>query len=321
MKEKNNPKSIILAQAVEGFYSRKENAISIDEFLYRPPRDGIHPSLYAFACNSASSGLSKEETLDLINKGLDRYPARRDPDLREIECAIDDGFRKILEGDSSEQVEREKYCKDEAREIFEDTSINEEDLVKSSPQPIPLTTSEALSGLFDTGDLVNLAVSARSTKTNYLDEWLSMGDLSKYQLMVPHPMNALHGITKNGRKHRPRTVSNTGPRNWVVTEFDQPPIEWQPSLISELAQIADQKPAMILWSGNKSLHAWWLIGDADSEAIEGFESEASRLGADPSLFGDARRCQLVRTPLTARDNGKVQRVLYWNPPTRKGGLL
>ena len=294
--------------------------INIEEFLYRPPREGIHTSLFAFACHSASSGLTKEETLDLINKGLDCYPARRDPDSREIECAIDDGFRKILEGDSSEQVEREKYCKDEAREIFEDTLLKEEDLVEQSPQPIPLTTSEALSELFDTGDLVNLAVNTRITKTDYLDEWLRRDDLSKYQFMVPHPMTALHGVTKNGRKHRPRTVSNTGPRNWVVTEFDKPPIDWQPSLIYELVQIADQKPALILWSANKSYHAWWPIGDEDSEAIEAFESEASRLGADPTLFGDDSRCQLVRTPLATRDNGKVQRVLYWNPPTRKGGL-
>jgi hypothetical protein len=291
-----------------------------DELSYQPPREGIHTSLYAFACQVAEAGISEERTRKLIDEGLNHCPPHRDPTDREIECAINDGFRRVLEGDSPEEVQRERYCKDEARDIFEDLSLQEEDLIESSPASIPTTTSEAISGLFDSGELVNLAVSARLSKTKYLDEWLAMDDLSKYQLMVPHPMTALHGVTKDGRKHRPRTISNTGLRRWVITEFDKPPIEWQPSLILELAEIADQKPAMILWSGNKSLHAWWEIADADAEAIEGFESEASRLGADPAILGDARRCQLVRTPMAIRDNDKVQRILYWNPPTGKGGL-
>ncbi|MEO1961718.1 MAG: hypothetical protein ABGW82_12255 [Paracoccus sp. (in: a-proteobacteria)] len=130
-------------------------------------------------------------------------------------------------------------------------------------------------------------------------------------------MSGRQGITKDGRPHRPRTVSNTGPRKWVIAEFDAPPLEWQPSLIVELAELAKQQPSVVVWSGNKSLQSWFSIGDTDADTVAAFENEATRLGADPAVMGDARRCQLIRTPMALRDNGNVQRVLFWNPEIRE----
>jgi hypothetical protein len=99
----------------------------------------------------------------------------------------------------------------------------------------------------------------------------------------------------------------------VIVEFDQPDPEWQPSLILELAEIAAQKPAVVLWSGQKSLHSWWEIGDATPCAVEAFENEAIRIGGDRVFFGDHQRAQMARLPMaTRKSNGNIQQVIFWN---------
>jgi hypothetical protein len=96
-------------------------------------------------------------------------------------------------------------------------------------------------------------------------------------------------------------------------EFDEPESEWQPSLILELADFCGQQPAVVLWSGNKSLHSWWEIGDASPAAVEAFENEAIRLGGDRVFFGENRRAQCARLPMaTRKENGNIQKVIFWN---------
>ncbi len=282
---------------------------------YVPPREGIHTSLFKFSCECAREGLSQEEAARLIEEGLQRHPARRDPDDREINCAVKDAFTAVWggcnEGAGGGNV-LESYCKESAEEAFYKRKLSESDLEQLSPQSLPQTPTEAITALFSDQELVNLATGPKRSVTRSAFEWRNMGNLTEFSLMVPHPMSDRQGITKDGRLHRPRTVSNTGPRKWVVAEFDSPPRDWQPSLIFELAEIAEQQPSVVIWSGNKSLHAWFAIGDASPDAVGAFESEATRLGADRALMGDGRRCQLVRTPMALRDNGTIQRVLFWN---------
>ncbi len=290
---------------------------------YVPPREGIHVSLFKFSCECARESLSQEETLQLIEKGLQLHPARRDPDDREINCAIKDAFAAVHGGEPKEEEPHpivESYCKETAEDVFYRRQLTESDLAQRSPQQTPKTPTEALGELFEDHELVNLATGPKRSFTRSVLEWKQRGDLSQYSLMVPHPMSARRGITKDGRPHRPRTTSNTGPRRWVVTEYDLPPIEWQPSLIAELSELAQQPPSVVLWSGNKSLQVWFLIGDNDAATVAAFENEAAKLGADPLVMGDPRRCQLVRTPMALRDNGNVQRVIFWNPEM-KGDIV
>ena len=286
---------------------------------YTPPYDGIHKSLFAFTTRCAEEGLSKEETKRRLEAGIAKHALRRELDPHEIPDAIRDGYNKVFNLDESPRVEKtERYHKGEAEDAHEQQDCLEDDLRNMSPMPPPASTMEALKELFEPDELLNLGSSKTRTFTAELSEWSNCSVLTSMPYMVPNPMTARRGMTKSGVPNRPRTQSNTGPRKWVIVEFDKPPIEWQPSLIMELTDISGQLPTLVLWSGNKSLHAWWAIRDADPESVHSFEMEAVRLGADPVFCGENSRHQLVRTPMAIReDNKKVQEVLFWNPECGK----
>jgi hypothetical protein len=198
-------------------------------------------------------------------------------------------------------------------DIYESYQITREDLISDSPVPPPDAPAEALAHLFIPDELVCVAKEFKSARTLPLSVWLELDeDLRKYQFVVPHPMTSKKGETKDGRMSS-RTFSNTGKRRRIVCDFDEPKAEMQPSLIVHLSKYCGGDPELILTSGGKSLHAWWRIDDWPDEYIERFEDEAARVGADPALLGEARKCQPVRLPAGTRNNGKSQSILFWNP--------
>jgi hypothetical protein len=284
------------------------------EPIYWPPYHGIHESLFAFACRSAEEGYNETETDEFIRKGLSTYHTRREVSDYEIEQQIRGGFIKATDTESPvDSKYLERFDRHHAKEVYEACRATMEDLAEISPLPPPADVSEALSALYKPFELINLGLSTKQTKTRSLSEWLKRSDLIDQEFIVPHPMTARVGITNDGRPHRPRTRSNTGPRRWVIVEFDQPDPLWQPSLIMELADFCGQQPAVVLWSGNKSLHSWWEIGDATPAAVEAFENEAIRLGGDRVFFGENRRAQCARLPMAIRkENGNIQKVIFWN---------
>ena len=54
--------------------------------------------------------------------------------------------------------------------------------------------------------------------TGTREEW--RGKLQKLQFIVPNPMTAEEGARKTDGKLSPRTLENTGPRRFLVIEFD-----------------------------------------------------------------------------------------------------
>ena len=103
-------------------------------------------------------------------------------------------------------------------------------------------------------------------------------------------------------------VSNTGPRRYLVCEFDQGTADEHAALLAHLAGHAPLVCAV--HSGGKSLHGWFNVEGQDEEKTRGFFRYAVSLGADPATW---TRSQFVRIPGGRRDNGKVQVVCYLNP--------
>ena len=105
-----------------------------------------------------------------------------------------------------------------------------------------------------------------------------------------------------------RCLANTGPRHYLVVEFDQGSFDQHAALLWHLRKFA---PLMIcVHSGGKSLHGWFFVADESEPVIEEFFRYAVSLGADPATW---TRCQLVRMPDGQRDNGKRQRVVFFDP--------
>jgi hypothetical protein len=132
------------------------------------------------------------------------------------------------------------------------------------------------------------------------------------QFIVPHPMTSERGIAKSG-KSGARTNDNTGPRRYLIVEFDQGSFDEQASILSYLATLAPL--AMALMSGNKSLHAWFRAWGNSEQLHRGFMSRAIQLGGDKKLW---TKSQMVRLPDGWRpDKSARQSVIYFNPENLK----
>ena len=142
------------------------------------------------------------------------------------------------------------------------------------------------------------------------------GYLDDLQFIVPSPMSAMTGRTQDGAVSE-RCLDNAGRRRFLVMEFDLGPdtLDIQANLIWHLKEF-EMPLTLVLWSGSKSLHAWWFVqghneDPNDSTSLFHFFRYATHLGADRATW---LRCQCVRMP--GGWNKRTQRrqtVHYFDP--------
>lgn len=177
------------------------------------------------------------------------------------------------------------------------------DLWEVSPvRPEGVTADDWLDVLLPGAEWLCLAPdhpgSARSRRR---EKW-SFGPADECGLVVPSPMAGPSGNGLDGRRSH-RCLDNTGPRRWLVIEFDKledgktpMPIDDQAALHWHFREsaIAAGWPrlGLCVHSGGKSLHGWYGPV-ADEEKARELMGYAVSLGADPATWN---RCQLVRLP-------------------------
>jgi hypothetical protein len=132
------------------------------------------------------------------------------------------------------------------------------------------------------------------------------GHLSKCQFIVPSPMSAARGRTKEG-KQSAHTLENTGARRFLICEFDTGTADDHAAVLLHLGTIAPL--VCVVHSGGKSLHGWFYVhGQAEDKILKFFRYAVS-LGADKAT---STRSQFVRMPDGTRDNGMRQTVFFLN---------
>lgn len=138
------------------------------------------------------------------------------------------------------------------------------------------------------------------------------GTEGRNAFVVPSPMTSAQGKRQDGQPSR-RCLDNTGPRRWLVVEFDcgtadeQASLHW--SLDMESRGVGHwPRLNMVVGSGGKSLHGWYGPIDSEDDAHGFFCFARWQYGADPATWN---RCQLVRMPEGTRDNGRLQPVYYF----------
>jgi hypothetical protein len=201
------------------------------------------------------------------------------------------------------------------------------DLWELSPRRLETNeprTAEIIETLFPGDPLLCCGWSRHRFDTRSRSRWYKLNDL---ELIVPNPMIAEHGVTADGRQSA-HTLSNTGPRRFLVVEFDfemmRSPEETE--LLMQLRasdcdvfdlsaclllHLAEKAPlALVVHSGGKSLHGWFCCNDQDEERLRRFMRYAVSLGADPATW---TRSQFTRMPDGKRENGNRQPALFFNP--------
>jgi hypothetical protein len=166
-------------------------------------------------------------------------------------------------------------------------------------------TEEIVDVMFPGNPLLCCGKSSMEFATRSRETWRRR--LADLQLIVPSPMTGRTGLTQNGKESE-HTLSNTGPRRFLVVEFDAGSIDEHAGLLRHLAERAPM--ALAVHSGGKSLHGWFYCAGQPEDRLRRFMRYAVSLGADPATW---TRSQFVRMPDGAREDGKRQ-VVYWFKP-------
>lgn len=187
--------------------------------------------------------------------------------------------------------------------------------------PLPVTPEQVIDALFCSGlstlssqlstaggdPLLCLALDTRSAHTQPRSRWRGLE--AGHQFIVANPMSAATGLTQDGRES-PRCLANAARRKtYQVVEFDRGTLSEQAAVLSSLHR--DVAPlVLVVWSGGKSLHAWFDVRALSAYALCRFFRFAVYLGADASLWDP---CKLVRLPGGRRSDGRPQPVLHFAP--------
>jgi hypothetical protein len=164
---------------------------------------------------------------------------------------------------------------------------------------------DALQQLFEGDPLLCCGLDSREFATEPLSRWIN---LSQLQFIVPSPMSDKWGETQAGKRSQ-HTLSNTGPRHYLVVEFDEGSHDSHASIIQHLA--AAMPLCMAVDSGGKSIHAWFDVRERSEASTRRFFQLACQLGADPATW---TKSQFVRMPQGRRANGNLQKIIHFNPP-------
>jgi hypothetical protein len=189
-------------------------------------------------------------------------------------------------------------------------------------------TDQIIDVLFPGNPLLCCAWSRHRFETRARENWYKLQDL---EFIVPNPMRAKQGVTREG-KPSAHTVSNTGPRRFLIVEFDfeSSHAAEEACLLERLSigeqdvkdlcaalllHLAERAPlALAVHSGGKSLHGWFYCAEVSEQTVWRTFQYAVSLGADPANWTPS---QFARMPDGLRENGSRQTVYFLNPEVLK----
>lgn len=283
------------------------------DMLASPPTagGGVHGWLYRVSRQLHQHYSNKAEMARLLEACL--ATCGRVVPLREIEAAIRDSEAVAWKPDGSTRfvpsVTTPKWPEPNLEQIQAVTAEGKglADLWELSPIHIAdndAHTEEIIDRLFPGNPLLCCGWTMAKFETRTREDW--RGGISNLQLIVPSMMTTTTGLTKEG-KESAHTLNNTGPRRFLIVEFDQGTTDQHAAILIHLANRAPL--VMALHSGGKSMHGWFYCGNATDETLRKFFTHAVSLGADKATW---TKSQFVRMPDGLRDNGKRQTVYFLN---------
>ena len=277
------------------------------DIIANPPQsgDGFHLWLFRAARALWKCGRTENDTIATLENAAS-ICGRHVP-IREIQDAVTNSQRPAFQPDNFQRLRWPKVD-EEKRKAVTEKGPGLVDLWESSPVRIEDNDShneEIIDVLFPGNPLLCCGAKKETARTASREEW--RGRMSKLQFIVPNPMTATIGINQLDEVSH-RCLNNTGPRRFLVVEFDTGTTDEHAALLLHLAEWAPM--ALAVHSGQKSLHGWFYSAGVAEGKIVNFFRHACSLGADPMLWTP---CQLARMPDGTRDNGKKQTVYFLNP--------
>ena len=259
---------------------------------------GFHDMMVRAAAVMKRLGKTPEEAIELMHEAAEKV-TRRQPATGEIERAVNYCYQNSSVGTGREWEKPSDRVKVNRTLIAEFASKGSIEKLREKSGPIPPDARTILKDLYGENDLLYLAPDLYRGEVKSRSEWVATS-MSEAQFLCPSTLKDRDGG---------RMAENVDLRKYVVFETDNLPKDWdgQAGLIERLAEELPLR--MVVWSGNKSLHATFQATTPLKDKIQKFYDLAVALGADRAVF---RPAQLVRMPWGQRqDNAKVQKVIYY----------
>jgi hypothetical protein len=281
------------------------------DIVTNPPRsgEGFHNWIFRAARALWKCGRDETDIGEILENAADT--CGRFVPKREIEQALQNSRTRVFQP----ALARPQYwpsVNHKQREAIIATGSSLVDLWEVSPVRIEDSkshTEEIIDTLFPNNPLLCAGRSNCDFATHTREEW--RGKLAALQLIVPTPMTARIGRTQEG-KESAHALKTTGLRRFLVIEFDRGGVDEHATLLLHLAARAPL--AIVVHSGNKSLHGWFYCAGQAEERLQRFMRYTVSLGADRATW---TRSQFVRMPDGTRVNGKRQTVYFFNPEVIK----
>ena len=284
-----------------------------------PPEFGIHSEIFRNALRLKGKALTADDAVGKLFAWRSRNAFRRYVSDGEICEAVRNAYKLPSTprghlGTHSNTPKEFKWptadAKKRAQALEELPGFELSDLWEKSPwkpSSAHSQTRELLGWLFPGDPLLCCGKSKYEFDTRLLSEWADT-DLSKWQFVVPSPMIARRALCKNTDKMSAHTEAGTGPRRFLVVDFDDfagldvhAAAAWALGALLPLV--------MVLKTGGKGLHAWYAVRDKSEAELKRFYCLGCVFGGDPRLWLCS---QFARMPDGRRDNGGEQRVIYFN---------
>ncbi len=253
--------------------------------------EGVHRWIFHAACTLTDAGVSADSAAEIIEELMTRPPKPW--------SEVDDALRSAR----GERKAGPRWTPAIPNCIVEVVKAGPSlaELISRSPQPIhlgqPSHTEKYIDALFPGDPWLCVGRSDSDFYTTRRSLWRER--LSDRALIVPSPMSSQKGRTKQG-KLSCHSEANTGPRRFLVVEFDSGSLDKQAALLWRLAQFAPL--ALVVFSGGKSAHSWFFCEGPAEDKLTRFFDYATSLGADPKTWS---RSQFVRIPDGERSDGKT----------------
>lgn len=260
---------------------------------------GVHRWMWACAFKLKDAGCPQAQAVHIIRSLMTRAETSGD----EVSSSVANAYHKKEDPDEI----RERWPRFDplvqAQVVAGGPSLLQ--LRAFSPGSLDASMDEVLLALFRPEELLCFGFGKNEFTTKTLQEWL--GD-DRRVFVTPSPMRAKFGRTKQGRISQ-HCEDNTGPRRFLVVEFDQGGTDTHAAVAWHLAEFAPL--VLSVFSGGKSLHSWFNVaGWSEPEARKFFDYAVS-LGGDRAMW---RRFQFARAPQGWNpDKQARQTVQYFNP--------
>lgn len=305
----------------------------IRDLLSMPPAEGtgLHPWLFRCAC-ALKPWRDDESTASLLTAATHGTRRNLQREIREAVRNARNDWKPGIPPQVQCPAVADTWPKrnDEQIEAILADGYGEADLWEASPRRFECesesSAGEILALLFPGNPLLCIGWRKDAFATRERETWQRFKP--PLQFIVPSPMTQPEGLTRNG-KPSPKTNANTGPRRYLVIEFDFKPEACAADtrlaaigarhglhhtrdlcacLLRHLATLAPL--ALVVWSGGKSLQGWFpVIGQPEQVPRDLFRL-ACLIGADRATWTPS---QFIRVPYGQRDNGNIQAPIYLNP--------